>query len=285
MKVGFIGFGEVASKLTRNLLNKRIHDNIIEVISSTEGRSEKTKKIAENSLATLRDSFEEVAMESDILISATVPYEAVSVAKKYGPLVNGIFLDLNNVSPKTTLEINSIFNNTNKYGSFYTSNYSNNNTYLNHQKINTNFIKGSIMGSINSTISPICVSGENASQLKILNDYGLNIRVISKNVVDATYIKMLRSIYTKGVTALLYEVFNISESMNMTKELFESLISTEGENFEKQTISRIDNLTKSHERKFQEMDEILEFLKMYDKDLGTDFTFVEATRNKFKDFQ
>ena len=283
LKVGFIGFGEVASKLTRRLLTRRLYDNDIEVISSTEGRSERTKKLAESSLATIVDSFEEVAYTSDILISATSPYEALPIAQQYGPLVNGIFLDLNNISPKTTLEISHIFGHKNDYNS-YSKDYSNNINYANIEENSFNFVKGSIMGNIKSPESLIYVSGENAKELRFLDDYGLNIRFISENVEDAAYIKMLRSIYTKGVTALLYEVFNISESMNLTKDLFESLINTEGENFREQTISRINNLANSHERKFQEMDEILKFLNTFDKDLGTDFSFIEATKNKFKDF-
>ncbi|MBZ9570833.1 NAD(P)-binding domain-containing protein [Methanobrevibacter sp. TMH8] len=287
MKVGFIGFGEVASILTRRLLTRRLYDNDVEVISSTEGRSQETKKLAENSLATMVDSFEEVAESSDILISATTPYEALDVAKKYGSLVNGVFLDLNNISPKKTLEISSIFENTINYNSGYTNNYSNNVTYSSVEEDDSIFIKGAIMGSIKSPESLIYVSGENANELEVLNDYGLNIHVISKNVEDSAYIKMLRSIYTKGVTALLYEVFNLSENMGLTKELFESLINTEGENFEEQTKSRIDSLTKSHERKFQEMTEIFEFLKENSnkESLQDDLIITEATKNKFKDIK
>lgn len=284
MKVGFIGFGEVASKLTRRLLTRRLYDNDVEVISSTEGRSAETKKLAEDSLATIVNSYEEVAKSSDILISATTPYEALNVAEKYGPLVDGI-LDLNNISPKTTLEINSIFENINNYNSGYSSSYSNNVRYSAVEKNSSNFIKGSIMGSIKSPESLIYVSGENAEELESLNDYGLNIHIISENVEDSAYIKMLRSIYTKGVTALLYEVFGLSESMGLTKELFSSLINTEGENFEEQTKSRINSLATSHGRKFQEMNEILEFLEEVSDKKDFDFTLTKATRNKFKEIK
>jgi len=287
LKVGFIGFGEVASKLTRRLLTRRLYDNDVEVISSTEGRSAETKKLAEDSLATIVDSYGEVAKSCDILISATTPYEALNVAEKYGPLVNGIFLDLNNVSPKTTLKMNSIFENTDNYNTNYDNSHSNNVRYATALKTSSNFIKGSIMGSIKSPESLIYVSGENAEKLEVLNDYGLNIYIISENVEDSAYIKILRSMYTKGVTALLYEVFGLSEDMGLTKELFESLINTEGEKFEEQTKSRINSLTTSHERKFQEMNEILEFLEEISnkKDFDQDFTLTKAIKNKFEDIK
>jgi len=287
LKVGFIGFGEVTSKLTRRLLTRRLYDNDIEVISSTEGRSEKTKRLAENSLATIVDSFEEVAKSCDILISATSPYEALDVAKKYGSLVNGIFLDLNNISPKATLEINHTFKNTKNYNSVYSGSYSNNVSYAILEENTSNFVKGGIMGSIKSPNSLIYVSGENAEDLEVLNDYGLNVRAISENVEDSAYIKMLRSIYTKGVTSLLHEVFDISESMGLTKELFESLINTEGESFQEQTKSRISSLANTHERKFQEMDGILNFLEELSDKKGFDFdlTITKATKNKLKDIK
>jgi 3-hydroxyisobutyrate dehydrogenase-like beta-hydroxyacid dehydrogenase len=266
LKVGFIGFGEVASKLTRRLL-----DNDVEVISSTEGRSEKTRELAKNSLVTLLDSFEKVSKSSDILFSAVTPYEALNIAEKYGPLVNGIFFDLNNISPKTTLEINSIFE-------------TNSTRYNPVEESNSIFIKGSIMGSINSPESLIYVSGKNADKLEVLNDYGLNIHIISEKIDDCAYIKMFRSIYTKGVTTLIHEVFSLSENIGLTKKLFESLINTEGENFEKQAKSRIKNLVTSRERKFQEMDEIFNFLNEASdkKEFDIDHTMTNAIRNKLK---
>lgn len=116
------------------------------------------------------------------------------------------------------------------------------------------------------------------------------ILIISKDVVDVTYIKMLRSIYTKGVTAILYELFNISDEFDLTEEFFETLIITEGENFKYKSKSRIKSLNDSHIRKFEELDETLEFLKNYYKinneyDLNRsnfNFKMIKATRNKFK---
>jgi 3-hydroxyisobutyrate dehydrogenase-like beta-hydroxyacid dehydrogenase len=233
------------------------------------------------------DSYKEVAISSDILISATTPYNALEVAQKYGTLVNGTFLDLNNISPKTTLEINSTFQNIKNYNSGYSSSFTNNVSYAPLEENNSNFVKGAIMESIKSSDALIYVSGENTENLEVLNDYGLNIQTISKNVEDSTYIKMLRSIYTKGVTALLYEVFDISESMGLTRELFESLVNTEGESFEEQTKSRINSLVNTHERKFQEIDTIIEFLEaLSDNDrFKFDLTITEATKNKFKDIK
>lgn len=86
MKIGFIGFGEVASTISKKLL-----DNNVNVLSSINGRSDKTKKLAKNSGIDLVNSFEDVALSSDILISTVSPFEALEISKKYGVLTNGIF--------------------------------------------------------------------------------------------------------------------------------------------------------------------------------------------------
>ncbi|OQD59613.1 putative dehydrogenase [Methanobrevibacter arboriphilus JCM 13429 = DSM 1125] len=262
MKIGFIGFGEVASTISKKLL-----DNNVNVLSSINGRSDKTKKLAKNSGIDLVNSFEDVALSSDILISTVSPFEALEISKKYGVLTNGIFLDLNNISPKTTLEIFDFFKGINETKS-------------------SNFIKGSIIGKISSKNQIIYLSGENSNDLLLLKDYGLNIKVIGSNITDASYIKMIRSIYSKSLTAVTYEAFKISESFNMGDEFFEVLSITEGKDFEIQAKSRIKSLKNSHERKYEEMSEILKFLEnIQSSNDFKDNNMIKATQNKFKEIK
>ena len=100
MKFGFIGFGEVSYTLSKILLSYGF-----EVLTSTEGRSKKTKELVKSLDLDVLDSFEEVAHQSDILISANSPQSALAVALKYGSLTDGIFLDFNNISPNTAKQI------------------------------------------------------------------------------------------------------------------------------------------------------------------------------------
>jgi 3-hydroxyisobutyrate dehydrogenase-like beta-hydroxyacid dehydrogenase len=254
LKIGFIGFGEVNSTLLKNFLQ-----GDFEILTSVKDRSEKTKTLLKTTPdINLLKSFEDVASSSDLLISSTTPYSALSVAKRYGVLTNGIFLDLNNISPNITLKIKNIIENTNVNRNNNKNNYNKNNDIN-----NISFVKGAIIGKITSNDSIIYLSGEKAKKLAFLKNYGINIKIISENVEEVSFLKMLRSIYTKGTTAILYEVFNISEELGLTKELFETLSITEGENFGFQSKSRIKSLLESHKRKFEEMDEILEFLKNY----------------------
>jgi 3-hydroxyisobutyrate dehydrogenase-like beta-hydroxyacid dehydrogenase len=100
MIIGFVGFGKVSKSLLR-----RIKSPDVKFITSHENRSRKTLNQIKNENIQVLDTFREVAIKSDILISANSPKSALDVAKKYGRYCEGIYLDLNNISPDTTLAI------------------------------------------------------------------------------------------------------------------------------------------------------------------------------------
>ncbi len=258
MIVGFIGFGEVASTITKILL-----ENEVEVLTSIEDRSEKTKKLAIESGVNLVDSYENVSKISDILISVVNPADAVSIAEIYGNInKNGIFLDLNNISPETTLELANILE-------------------------NDRFLDGAIIGKIGSKNSVIYVSGKNTDKISILKDNGLNFEIISENIGDASSLKMLRSIYTKGVSAILFEALEAAKKLGLEDDFFKTIAITEGEDFKDRSKSRINSLSTSSKRKFQEMEEVLNFLKAIfgEDELLFNSIMSIATKKKFKDYK
>ena len=158
MKIGFIGFGKVARNLVR-----LINSENITFLTSAQNRSENTIKNMEESDVEILDTFKEVATLSDILISANSPNQALDVAVKYGKYSKGIYMDLNNISPKATLEINKHVN---------------------------NFVDGAIIGKIDSTNPILYLSGKNLESLDFLNDF-LEIRKISENPGDASKLKFI----------------------------------------------------------------------------------------------
>ncbi|KZX16914.1 hypothetical protein MBCUT_04650 [Methanobrevibacter cuticularis] len=254
MIVGFIGFGEVASTLTPILL-----ENGCEVVTSSHQRSLKTQKlITESKIKDLKNNIE-VSKSSDILISTNSPSNALNIAQKYGKMTNGLFLDINNISPNTTKKIANI--------------------------IGDKFVDGAVIGKIDSKDSVIYLSGKNADKIAILNDFGLKTKVISYDIGDASTIKMLRSMYTKSVSAILLETFEIAEKMGLKEELFDTIAITEGKQFKSQATSRIENSIKYSKRKHEEMIELLIFLKDFEKELTNetmDKSIIEDVKNKFK---
>ena len=259
MKFGFIGFGEVSYNLSRILLSKGF-----DVLTSLEGRSEKTRDLAHSLDIDILDSFEDVARESDVLISANSPSSALAVALKYGSLTDDIFLDFNNISPSTSLEIAN---------------------YLSED----HFVDSAIMGNVRSDELNLFFSGKRAYELKeFIDDHSsrnpeikVNVAVVGDRIGAASALKVLRSSYTKGVSALLIETFEIAEKFGITDDLWDVLVLTEGEEFLKSSKSRIENSYKSSKRKYEEMEQLMDFLESYDFEDDEEL-MLKATRDKFE---
>ncbi|MEE0935810.1 MAG: NAD(P)-dependent oxidoreductase [Methanobrevibacter sp.] len=241
MIIGLIGFG----KVSRNLFNL-IKSDEITFITSTEGRSKKTIQNIEESDIEVFDTFKEVASKSDILISATSPKSALTVAKQYGRYADGIYLDLNNISPDTTLEIDK------------------------HVK---NLIDGAIIGKIDSDNPILYISGEKSDELLFLDNF-ITTKKISSSIGDVAILKLLRSSYTKSLSALLIETSQIAERHNLEKEFFDILTLTEGDDFKEKSLSRIANTVNNSNRKKEELEEIIEYFD------DSDLVMVKAALEK-----
>lgn len=241
MIIGFIGFG----KVSRSLFDL-IRSDEITFITSGENRSENTICAIEDSNIQVLDTFKEVASTSDILISATSPKNAVTTAKNYGKYCGGIYLDLNNVSPDTAFKISGYVD---------------------------NMVDGAIIGKVDLDRPNLYVSGKNAEELLFLDEF-LNIKILSDEIGDASRLKLIRSAFTKSLSALLIESYDLSERYNLGDEFFEVLALTEGDDFRDRSLSRINNTKNSFKRKSEELDEILSYF-------GDDLDMVEAAYRKF----
>ena len=237
MKIGLIGFGKVSQNLVR-----LIRSESIAFITSDQNRSSKTVENIKRSNVEILDDFIEVARESDILISANSPANALEVAEKYGGYANGIYLDLNNVSPDTTLKISK------------------------HAR---NLVDGAIIGKIDSKNPLLYLSGEKSDELLFLNDHIETVK-ISDRIGDASILKMIRSSYTKSVSALLIESYGLAQKYGLDEEFFNTLNITEGNDFSEKSLSRIQNTLKSKKRKSEELNEIINYFE------GEDLIMVKA---------
>lgn len=249
MKIGFLGFGEVASTLAAGLLN-----NGAEVFTCVEGRSLKTKKLAKETELNLCNSNQELAESSDILISAVTPFQAVKIAKEVGKHVKGVYIDINNISPSTVEE--ALF-------------------YIENGKT----ADASIIGSVrkNGLNVHILVSGPCANQFAELNQYGMNINIIGDEIGQASAIKLLRSSFTKGISALLFETLYSAYKMGINDEVLKYIAETEGEGFRESAVSRIISSAVHSKRRAEEMEEVIELISK-----SSDAKMSKATGEFFK---
>lgn len=234
MKIGFLGFGEVASTLATGLLN-----NGADVFTCVEGRSLKTKKLARKAELNLCKSNMELAESSNILISAVTPFQAIKVAQEVGKYSKGIYVDINNVSPSTAKEALS---------------------YIENGKT----VDASIMGSVRKKglEAHILASGKCADQFKRLNQYGMDISVIGDKIGQASAIKMFRSSFTKGISALLLETLYSAYKMGVDEEVLEYIAETECKGFKNSAVSRIISSAVHSKRRAEEMEEVIDVISV-----------------------
>ncbi|MEE0024723.1 NAD(P)-binding domain-containing protein [Methanobrevibacter sp.] len=245
MNIAFIGFGKVAYTLSRLIKSPDIN-----FLTSTEKRSKDTIDLINKSNIEVYDSFREALENAEIIISTVTPSKAVKVADMYGPYCNGIYLDLNNISPDTSEKISNVVD---------------------------NFVDGAIIGKIDSKNPTLFLSGENAHKLLFLNDF-LNVNIISDNIGDASKLKLLRSTYTKSLSVLLIETYDLAKKLDLEDEFFDTLSITEGDDFKDKSLSRINNTLKSSKRKAEELEEILNYFNSDELDM------VNVALNKLKQF-
>ena len=216
--------------MAQNLVNL-IRSDDVTFITSAEKRSQKTVENIRRANVKVLDSFREVALTADILISATSPKSALDVAEEYGKYVKGIYLDLNNISPDTTSKIDRIVD---------------------------NFVDGAIIGKIDSDKPVLYLSGELADELLFLDEF-IKTEIISDRIGDASILKMLRSSYTKTLSALLIESAELADEYGLQDEFFDALTLTEGEDFKEKSCSRIKNTLGNSKRKSEELNELIEY--------------------------
>jgi len=231
MKVGFVGFGEVASTLARGLMEEGV-----EVYTCLEGRSARTRELARSMAVQVCSSHSEMAEKVEMILSAVTPSRAISIARELRN-INGIYVDLNNVSPLTVKEVLEMLG-------------------------EANTVDAAILGSVrrNGLKVKIIASGEAAEKFTQLNDYGMNIEVIGPEPGQASAIKMLRSAYTKGVSALLLESLHAANQMGIDEEVLKYISQTEGPGFKESAVSRMTSSLYHAQRRSEEMKEVVKML-------------------------
>jgi len=232
MIIGFLGFGEVASTLSAGFMDKGA-----DVYTCVLGRSTRTKESTKKTGVKLYESYKELAENSDILISSVVPSNAVEVAGIVGKYSRGIYVDMNNVSPKTVRNALGMIE-------------------------NGRTVDAAIMGSVarNGFNVKVIASGPFANEFSELKVYGLNVNVVGSENGQASGIKLLRSAYTKGVSALLFESIYSAYKMGLDREVLEYISETEGNEFLDSAVSRIISSSIHADRRSQEMEEVVEML-------------------------
>lgn len=214
--------------------------NGVRVIAALEGRSQRTVDLALS--AGIETVADDVAMieAADLLLSIVAPAEAEALAARLAKAiakakVDLIYVDCNAVAPSTTVRIAEII-----------------------QGAGGRFVDAGIVGPPpreDSRATRFYASGAEADQLAVLNDFGLDIRVIGERIGDASALKMCYAALNKGTVALMTGVSVMAERLGVM-EAFDHELTESQEPVRRRMHQQVPGMVPKAHRWIGEMEEI-----------------------------
>ncbi|MGI9491832.1 MAG: DUF1932 domain-containing protein [Geminicoccaceae bacterium] len=176
----------------------------LRVMTSLGGRSERTRALAEKADIEIVADDRTVVEQADLILSILVPAAAEPFAKHIASVIEAcgqetVFVDCNAIAPETTKRIGAVIEAT---GSL--------------------FVDAGIIGPPpreSSRATRFYASGSDAHRFAVLNDHGLDVRVISGTIGDASAVKMCYAALTKGTTALMTGLSITAERLGVSAAL------------------------------------------------------------------
>ena len=195
--IAVISPGEMGSAVARGLRQAGRR-----VVSALDGRSSRTRQLAEAAGVEDLGSLAAAVREADVLLSILPPVRALELARQLaterGSNAPLLYVDCNAVSPLTVRQIAAV--------------------------VGFRFVDVGIIGFPNAP--RFYASGPAARELVQLP---LDIRVIGEEVGQASGLKMCYASLTKGLTALMTEALVAADALEMSEHLHAELADSQPE--------------------------------------------------------
>jgi 3-hydroxyisobutyrate dehydrogenase-like beta-hydroxyacid dehydrogenase len=198
--VGILSPGDMGHAIGRVLV-----DHGLKVITCLEGRSERTCQLAEKAGIESVPDYRQLVCDADIILSVLVPAQAKNAAMLVAKALEDtgeriIYIDCNAIAPATVKEIGEIIVN-----------------------VGSKFVDAGIIGGPPNpkSFTRFYASGADAGEFKELTKFGLDIRVIGKEIGRASGLKMVYAASTKGNSALSIELLVAAWRMGLYEPLTE----------------------------------------------------------------
>ncbi|WP_436938471.1 DUF1932 domain-containing protein [Staphylococcus xylosus] len=244
MDIGFIGFGEVGKELSKGFSKydvNRIYAYDPLLIGSD---SEKLSEVTEINYV---EKAEIVAKQTLSILFVAVPAtKTVEAWSEISDVVANetVLVDLTTASSQEKNKVNEMMSDKGMA-----------------------IIDAAILGALKvfQNEVPILASGEQTNKfIELGYQIGMNITKLNEKVGDATNFKFVRSIFTKGLSTLLFEVMASADQLNISEEIYESITSTMDKDDFGEIISRyIKSNVKHSQRREKEMKNVSEFLEYH----------------------
>jgi 3-hydroxyisobutyrate dehydrogenase-like beta-hydroxyacid dehydrogenase len=261
-KISFIGMGEAGGHLAQGLKAagaevRATYDILIENKAKAPLFEARVKGLGLQPSLTAQ----EAVAGADVVISAVVSNQMVVAAKNVAPHLKAgqFYLDINSASPGMKREAAAMV-----------------------QAQGADYVEAAVMDLVppHGYKVPMLLAGKKADKLaEILGGLGMNVRTIGPNIGDASAIKMIRSVFMKGFTAILLECLTAASKLNAEEEILSSLqVSFPDLDWRKTADYYAPRLIKHSLRQAAEMHEVAETLE----ELGVKPITAEATAERLQ---
>jgi 3-hydroxyisobutyrate dehydrogenase-like beta-hydroxyacid dehydrogenase len=261
--IGFIGFGEAASCFTKHFAKQGIESIYVYCSGNTNypPYSEEFKRTVTEHGATLVNSMKELLEKVDVVFSAVLVANSLDVGLEIaqGIRPETLVVDINASTPSAKVKVADAV-----------------------KAAGGQFVDSNLMGavSIYGATVPLYSSGDGAERFdKLFKPMGLEIENAGPKAGAAAAVKMLRSVVTKGMEALIIEAMTAAALAGVRREAWKGICGPmDATVFSKFADMCIMTDVLHAERRAIEMDGAAETVR----DLGLDPLMAEATAARLR---
>ena len=208
----------------------------------------------------ITESMEEAVGGADLVLSLVTTESALDTARSASSFVrNAVYLDLNTTTPEVKMEIGRVI-----------------------EAGGGRPIDGAICdpAEVYGHKVVTLISGPEARSLsEAMARYGMQLQVLSKRMGDASALKVVRSVFTKGLMMTFLEAIEAARRCGLVEELLGSIAGTvEGLSLRDLALSLAGTSLIVAERRAQEMEGVVSTLES----LGVDSHISSAALEKFR---
>jgi 3-hydroxyisobutyrate dehydrogenase-like beta-hydroxyacid dehydrogenase len=243
-RVAFIGFGEVASTLAPALAARGAAVAAYDVLSGQRGGLDRLKRRAGGAPVEF-GGLDQVVRGARYVLSTVTTSVALEAARSCAPHLGAgqTFVDLNATDPAVKLEIERVIAPT-----------------------GAAFVEGAVLGAVGVTgaKTEILLGGRygRRAERELGGELGLNVRFYSEDIGKASMFKMLRSVFSKGLEALLIEFLVAGERAGIRADLWREVTELMANHpFEKTAANWVRSHATAHARRYHEMKQVAGVLR------------------------
>ena len=260
-KITFIGFGEVASAFSAALAARGAEIRSYDVLLEQPGGAERLQARASGTKVAFRPLPDALRDATHVLSTVTTSVAlkaARGCVEHLGP--RQTYVDLNATDPGVKIDIERVI-----------------------APSGAAFVEGAVLGAIGVTgaKTEILLGGPNGrrAERELGAELGLNVRFYSEEIGKASMFKMLRSVFSKGMEALLIEFLVAGERAGIREDLWREVTELfTAHPFEKTASNWVRSHATAHARRYHEMVQVASVLRQ----LGIAPTVTAATEAFFQ---